>query len=256
MIADAKVLARHNKYIGLGTRDKWTAEDLFDAVLLSVAGANTYEKFYTGLLDVDNDLLVRTAFDKFKELIPYLLPGFDSQAWSDMPGQLGRGDAAMMILGDFAAPLLNSAGYVEGRDWEAVGFPAKPEVFLMVVDTFTRPKNIQHPDATTDWLTNLTSARTQADFTNAKGSIAPSTDVPISNYSKSLQQRAAQAFTTIPVVPSSVHGALAPLSFLDDWADVLTVFIYSPDVDRALQQTSMLMKIGDVAGNSAWYWAP
>jgi hypothetical protein len=57
------------------------------------------------------------------------------------------------------------------------------------------------------------------------------------------------------VLPSSIHGALAPLPFLDEWQDLLTVFLYSPDVDRALTQTSMLMKSYDVAGNSAWYWA-
>jgi hypothetical protein len=35
----------------------------------------------------------------------------------------------------------------------------------------------------------------------------------------------------------------------------VTVFLYSPDVDRALSQTALLMKSDDVAGNSAWYWA-
>jgi len=255
LIADAKVLSAHGISIGLGTRDKWTAAFLFDAVLLSVAGPDEYERFYTGLLDVETDPAIRLAFEKFKELIPYLDPDFGSEAWTDMPGQLSSGRVGMMVLGDFAAPLLTSAGFVEGRDWEAVGFPAKPEIFLMVVDTFTRPKNAQHPDATTDWLTNLTQARTQADFTILKGSIAPNEDVPVTNYPDSLQQRASLAFKTMRVVPSSVHGALAPLAFLDDWLDVLTVFIYSPDVDRTLSQTAMLMKMDDVAGNSAWYWA-
>jgi spermidine/putrescine-binding protein len=126
----------------------------------------------------------------------------------------------------------------------------------MVIDTFTRPKGIQHPDATTDWLTNLASAKTQADFTVLKGSIAANQDVPIATYPDSLQQRASEAFKTLRnVLPSSIHGALAPLPFLDEWQDLLTVFLYSPDVDRALTQTSMLMKSYDVAGNSAWYWA-
>ena len=54
----------------------------------------------------------------------------------------------------------------------------------MVVDTFTRPKGIEHPDATTDWLENLVSPKTQADFTILKGSIAPNNDVPASTYSE------------------------------------------------------------------------
>jgi glucose/mannose transport system substrate-binding protein len=258
LITDCQILSlRHITPIGLGTRDKWTAVFLFDTVLLSVAGPDAYEKFYTGLLDPQTDKLVQLAFEKFKELVAYVDPSHGNFTWSDMPTRLGSGQVAMMVLGDFAAPLLTDAGYKEGTDWEAVGFPQKPsETFLMVIDTFTRPKGIQHPDATTDWLTNLASAKTQADFTVLKGSIAANQDVPIATYPDSLQQRASEAFKTLRnVLPSSIHGALAPLPFLDEWQDLLTVFLYSPDVDRALTQTSMLMKSYDVAGNSAWYWA-
>ncbi len=258
LIADAKILAAHDIIpIGLGTRDKWTAVFLFDAVLLSVAGPDVYEQFYTGLLDprTDPHSFIRTAFQKFAQLIPYLYPDHGSNTWSDMPTLLGSGKVAMMVLGDFAAPLLTDAGYREGTDWEAVGFPQKPtEVFLMVIDTFTRPKGVLHPDATTDWLLNLVSAKTQADFTILKGSIAANQDVPVSTYPDSLHQRASEAFQTMRSVPSSIHGALSPLAFLDEWQDLLTVFLYSPDVDRALSQTAMLMKSDDVAGNSAWYW--
>jgi glucose/mannose transport system substrate-binding protein len=257
LIADAKVLQAHGVTpIGLGTLDKWTAVFLFDVVLLSVAGPDVYEQFYTGLLDPQTDPRIRTAFEKFAQLIPYVYPGHGTLTWSDMPTLLGSGDVGMMVLGDFAAPLLTGAGYKEGTDWEAVGFPQEPtEVFLMIVDTFTRPKGAQHPDATTDWLDNLVSAKTQADFTILKGSIAPNKDVPVSTYPDSLQQRAYEAFKSLRVVPSSIHGALSPLDFLDEWQDLITVFLYSPDVDRALSQTAIFMKSYDVAGNSAWYWA-
>jgi glucose/mannose transport system substrate-binding protein len=257
LIADSKVLASHGVTpIGLGTRDKWTAVFLFDVVLLSVAGPDVYEQFYTGLLDPQTDPRIRTAFQKFAQLVPYVYAGHGNDAWTDMPTMLGSGTTAMMVLGDFAAPLLIDAGYSEGNNWDAVGFPQKPaEVFLMVIDTFTRPKAIEHPDATTDWLLNLVSAKTQADFTILKGSIAANQDVPESTYPDSLHQRASEAFKTLRPVPSSIHGALSPLAFLDSWQDLVTVFLYSPDVDRALSQTALLMKSDDVAGNSAWYWA-
>jgi glucose/mannose transport system substrate-binding protein len=259
LITDCQILSlRHIQPIGLGTRDKWTAVFLFDTVLLSVAGPQVYEKFYTGLLDPQTEPLIRKAFEKFRDLVSYIDPDHGSYSWSDMPTRLGSGQVAMMVLGDFAAPLLIKAGYAEGTDWEAAGFPQRPsETFLMVIDTFTRPKGIAHPDATTDWLDYIVSAKTQADFTVLKGSIAANQDVPISTYTNSLQQRASEAFRNpqIDKVPSSIHGALSPLPFLDAWQDLVTVFLYSPDVDRALSQTTMLMKSYDVAGNSAWYWA-
>jgi glucose/mannose transport system substrate-binding protein len=256
LIADAQVLKQHGiAAIGLGTLDKWTAVFLFDTVLLSVAGPDEYQRFYTGLLDPSTDSGIKLAFQKFAQLIPYIYPDHGSETWSDMPAMLGSGKVGMMVLGDFAAPLLTQSGYLEGRDWEAVGFPHNPaEVFLMVVDTFTRPKGIQHPDATTAWLDNIVSARTQADFTILKGSIAANQDVPESTYPDSLHQRASEAFRTLQKIPSSIHGALSPLDFLDQWQDLITVFIYSPDVARALSQTAVLMKSNDVAGNSAWYW--
>jgi hypothetical protein len=54
---------------------------------------------------------------------------------------LGSGQVGMMILGDFAAPLLTDAGYKKartGRPWASRRRPS--ETFLMVIDTFTRPK--------------------------------------------------------------------------------------------------------------------
>ena len=256
LLADCKVFAAHDiPAIGLGTLDKWTAAFLFDAILLAVAGPDVYEQFYTGHLDAVSDVRIRQAFTTFAQLIPYIYPNHGNATWSAMPGQLGNGQVGMMILGDFAAPLLTDMGKVEGKDWEAVAFPARPNVFLTIVDTFTRPKGIAHPDATTDWLANLTSPQTQADFTAIKGSIAPSNSVSAESYPTQFLRGAAADFKTARVVPSSVHGALAPLSFIDDWLDVLTVFIYSRDVDRAIHQTAFLMKSADVSGNSAWYWA-
>jgi glucose/mannose transport system substrate-binding protein len=240
--------------IGLGSRDKWTAIFLFDTVLLSVGGPDVYEQFYTGQLDPMTDPTVRLAFEKYAELIPYLYPYHGAAAWSDIPGKLGSGEVAMNVIGDFAAAQLVSAGYQVGKDWEAAAFPTVPEeVYLMIVDTFTRPKGIEHPDATTAWMENLIDPATQAEFTIVKGSIAANKDVPESNYPDSLHQRASQAFKTLRNVPASAHGALAPQNFLSDWQDILTRFLYSPDVDRALGETKLVMDSYDVAGQSTWY---
>jgi len=242
--------------IGLGTRDKWTANFLFDVVLLSVGGPDVYEQFYTGQLDPLTDPNIRTAFEKFKELIPYLYEFHGAKTWSDIPGPLAEGQIAMYVIGDFAAGQLNAGGYTEGKEWEAVGFPQKPEeVFLMIVDCFTRPKGVEHPDATTAWLNNLTDPATQAEFTIIKGSIAASKLVPASNYPDSLHQRDSEVWASKRIVPASAHGALAPQNFLSDWADILTGFLFTGDVQRALDSTALIMKNYDVAGQSAWYWA-
>ena len=242
--------------IGLGSRDKWTAIFLFDVVLLSEGGADKYEQFYTGQLDVATDPTIKTAFEKYKELIPSLYPYHGAKVWSDIPGPLAEGQIAMYVLGDFAAGQLVAGGYEEGTDWEAVAFPGgDKEVFLMIVDCFTRPKGVKHPDAATAWLNNLTDPKTQAEFTIIKGSIAAHKDVQASNYPDSLHQRDVEAWAGKRIVPASAHGALAPQNFLSDWQDILTGFLFTGDIQRALDSTALVMENYDVAGQSAWYWA-
>jgi glucose/mannose transport system substrate-binding protein len=140
--------------------------------------------------------------------------------------------------------------------WEGVGFPQQPEeVFLMIVDCFTLPKGIKHSEAATAWLNNLTDPSTQAEFTIIKGSIAASKLVPASNYPDSLHQRDSEVWGSKRIVPASAHGALAPQNFLSDWQDILTGFLFTGDIQRALDSTALVMQNYDVAGQSAWYWA-
>jgi hypothetical protein len=47
---------------------------------------------------------------------------------------------------------------------------------------------------------------------------------------------------------------LAPPGFLSDWQDILSRFLYSSDVDRALGEISAAMALHNVAGASEWYW--
>ncbi len=259
MIAAAKTIKEKKPDvapIGIGTREKWPAVFLFDVVLLSVGGPDAYEKFYTGQLDPKTDPALKDALTKYKELIPYLYEFHGAKTWSDIVGPLAEGQFGMMVIGDFAAGLLVQAGYQEGVDWEAEAFPKKPEeVFLMIVDTFTRPTGAKSPEATTAWLTNLTDPKVQEEFNIIKGSIAIHKDVPDTAYADSLHQRASQAFKTKRIVPSSIHGVLAPPAFLSDWQDILTRFLYSPDIERIQGEIADSMALAKVAESSQWYWA-
>jgi ABC-type glycerol-3-phosphate transport system substrate-binding protein len=259
MIAIAKTIKEQRPEvapIAIGTREKWPAVFLFDVVLLSTGGPDVYEQFYTGQLDVKTDPALRTALEKYKELIPYMYEFHGAKTWSDIVGPMAEGEMAMMVIGDFAAGLLVQAGYEEGVDWDAVAFPQQPEeVFLMIVDTFVRPVGIKHPEATTAWLTNLTDPQMQGEFNVIKGSIAIHKDVPDATYPDRLHQEASKAFKSRRIVPSSIHGVLAPPAFLSDWQDILTRFLYSPDVDRALGEIDNAMTFNKVADAGQWYWA-
>lgn len=242
--------------IAIGTREKWPAVFLFDVILLSTGGPDVYEKFYTGQLNVKASPELRTALQKYREVIPYLYEFHGAKTWSDIAAPMAEGKMGMMIIGDFAAGLLVQAGFKEGVDWDAVGFPTKPqEAFLMIVDTFVRPVGAKNPQATTAWLTNLTDPKVQGEFNIVKGSIAIHKAVPDSTYPDKLHQTASRTFKGKRIVPSSIHGVLAPPAFLSDWQDILTRFLYSPDVNRALTEISDAMTLDKVTESGRWYWA-
>jgi len=238
--------------ITLGTRDKFTAVFLFDDVLLDVAGPTVYEKYYTGQLDVQNDPNIRKAFEYYAKLVPYIYPYHGSQTWDQA---LGRKDWVMMAIGDFAAGYMLATGQKYGVDWDALAIPNN--VFLMIVDTFTRPKNAKDPNSTNDWLEFITQPLLEQQFSILKGSIAPNNKVDPSTYLTPIQQEDAKDFNNpnITIVPSSIHGSLAPTNFLSDYQDVLVNFLYSPDVNRVLSQISNIMKIYNVKDASQWFWS-
>jgi hypothetical protein len=95
----------------------------------------------------------------------------------------------------------------------------------------------------------------QGEFNVIKGSIAIHKDVPDSTYPDKLHQEASKAFKSKRIVPASIHGVLAPPAFLSDWQDILTRFLYSPDVDRALDEINNSMTLSNAAEASEWYWA-
>ncbi len=242
--------------IAIGTREKWPAVFLFDVVLLSTGGPDVYEKFYTGQLNARTSPEVRTALQKYRELVPYLYEFHGAKTWSDIAAPMAEAKMGMMVIGDFAAGLLVQAGFKQGTEWDAVGFPKKPqEVFLMIVDTFVRPVAAKNPQATTAWLTNLTDPKVQAEFNVIKGSIAIHKAVPDSTYPDKLHREASATFKSKRIVPSSIHGVLAPPAFLSDWQDILTRFLYSPDVNRALSEISDAMTMDKVTESGQWYWA-
>ena len=237
--------------ITLGTRDKFTVVFLFDTILLSVAGPDIYEKFYTGQLDVKNEPLVRKAFEYFAKLVPYIYPYHSAQTWDQA---LGRKDWVMMVIGDFAVGYMIATNKKYNVDWGAVPFPAEPNVFLMIIDTFTLPKKAKNVDAAKKWLKFIAEPEPEKEFTIIKGSIAPHKLVPVDAYPDEVRKIDIKDFRNARIVPSSIHGVLAPESFLSEYQDILVNFLYSPDVDRVLNQIDDAMKFYKVKENSMWYW--
>ena len=238
--------------IVLGTRDKFMAVFLFDAILLSVGGPDVYEKYYTGQLDVLHDPTIRKAFEYLAKLVPYIYPYHSALTWDQ---SLGKKDWVMSVIGDFAVGYMMAVGKKYGVDWDAVAFPSNPNTFLMIVDTFTLPKKVKDKDAAVKWLKFISEPNPEKEFTILKGSIAPHKLVPADVYPDEIRRMDVRDFRNARIVPSSIHGVLAPEAFLSEYQDILINFLYSPNVDRVLRQINDAMEFYNVKENSEWYWA-
>ncbi len=242
--------------IGLGTRGKWTTVFLFDTILLSIAGPDFYERFYTGLEDITVRISpFRKALEKFKELVPYIYPHHAVRTWDESCGLLVTGDAAMVVMGDFAL------GYYLVQGWKPdVNFGAIPlpeDVWLGHGDNFPIAKGAPHPEAARLWLMHLADPVVQREFNLIKGSVAVLIDVPASVYPDPIRRRSAEdlANPKIRKVLNSIHGTLATHAFLSDYQDTLTEFLIDPNVDKAIAEVNDEIIRHKLAEECAWYWA-
>ena len=225
--------------IALGTRPKWPEAHLFEVLLLAVAGPDKYIKFFLGLLPPSDPAVVKT-FEYLKKLIPYIYPYHGDLTWDEACGLLIEGKAAMNIMGDWALGYYLVRGWKPGVDFGAVAFPEG--VFDLLSDSFGLPKGAPHPDATIKWLKLIASPEAQKKFNLIKGSIAARLDVPPTVYPDPIRRKSAEDLKTNIIVPSCIHGAIAPDPFVSQFIDTINRFLYSPDIKRAIHELDLAFK--------------
>jgi len=225
--------------LALGTRPKWPEAHLFEVLLLAVAGPEKYIKFFLGLLPPSDPAVVKT-FEYLKKLLPYIYPYHGDLTWDEACGLLIEGKAAMNIMGDWALGYYLVRGWKPGVDFGAVAFPEG--VFDLLSDSFGLPKGAPNPDATIKWLKLIASPEAQEKFNLIKGSIAARLDVPPAIYPDPIRRKSAEDLKTNIIVPSCIHGAIAPDPFVSQFIDTINRFLYSPDIKRAIHELDLAFK--------------
>ena len=145
-------------------REPWTLSlFMIENVMLALAGnAERYERYWSGSA-CDEDLLVSTLRE-----LTRLLPYFGS--WElDSSGALGRvasGQAAMMVMGDWASAELDAS--LVG----SMPFPGSGQYFVFSADVFALPAlDDAAPSNGLGWLRSVTERQTQRDFSLAKSAL-------------------------------------------------------------------------------------
>ena len=153
--------------------EPWQVATLFETLVLAEGGA----KFYRDLFVRKDarafaDLRLAHALTRFRGLKKYMASPVQERPWTDIARQLAEGSAAMMVMGDFVKGELNAWGYPTDGVFGCTPVPETGELFLYDVDTLVMLAGDGSDRLAQEKLALVvTSAATQADYNQIKGSI-------------------------------------------------------------------------------------
>ena len=212
--------------IAMASRNKWPLTHLFEVLLVLRGGPEVYAKFWTGMFDYKNpaDPVWAAVKDVLKALAIMAKEGlFNANhpelTWDQAAALVYQGKAAMYVHGDWVAGYFMSVEAKYGEEWSAAPFPKA--VFILLSDSFNKPKNAPHPDAVTAWLKAVGSSEGQEKFNLIKGSIPARVDVAPA-YPDPYRPETADDFKKSTLVPSAVHGGISKEAFVTEMHNIVT----------------------------------
>ena len=211
----------------LGAKDPFTTTALFENTLLSVVGADGWQRIAEDRFQWDSDS-VAEALRRFGQILNYADPQAAALTWDAATRKLANGECAFETLNDSAFGELVNAGAVDGKTFGEVPYPGTGGTYVAVVDTFVAARQSQNARKASEFLAVLGSPDTQLAFSKAKGSVPIRTDVDVSSLTP-YQQSAAKALRTRKVLWSIVHGEAMRPQFQQGFYDAVATYVRSRD---------------------------
>jgi glucose/mannose transport system substrate-binding protein len=224
------IMAADKTCLALGPA--WTAEHLFENVLIGSLGADGWNALWANGADWSS-AEVTTALDNYARVLSYTNSDAATLSdWQPAAKLMIDGDAAFNIMGDwaygyFANPDPNGLALTPHTDFDWAPPPGTDGTFVFLADSFVLPTNNKNPDGTMDWLTVAASKEGQEAFNPLKGSICARTDCDQSLFSE-YSQNAAQDWASDAVVGSLTHEVVGNPTWNSDIATALGVFLADP----------------------------
>jgi glucose/mannose transport system substrate-binding protein len=211
----------------LGAKDPFTTTALFENTLLSVVGADGWQRIAEDRFRWDSDS-VAEALRRFGQILNYADPQAAALTWDAATKKLANGECAFETLNDSAFGELVSAGAVDGKTFGEVPYPGTEGTYVAVVDTFVQARQSGNARKASEFLAVLDSPDTQLAFSKAKGSVPIRTDVDVSSLTP-YQQSAAKALRSGRVLWSIVHGEAMSPQFQQGFYDAVATYVRSRD---------------------------
>jgi putative multiple sugar transport system substrate-binding protein len=225
-----KVKAAGKTCLALGPA--WTAEHLFENVMIGTLGADGWNKLWLPGADWSSADVTK-ALNNYAKALSYTNSDAATLSdWQPAAKLMIDGDAAFNIMGDwaygyFANPAPNGLALKPHTDFDWVTPPGTNGIFVFLADSFVLPVGNKNPQGTKDWLAVAASKEGQEAFNPLKGSICARTDCDPSLFSE-YSQGAAKDWSSNKVVGSLTHEVVGNPSWNSKVATALGVFVADP----------------------------
>jgi glucose/mannose transport system substrate-binding protein len=227
-IADLKK-AKDADLIPLAVAEQWTQKHLLETVMISTLGPSGWASLWKKGGNWNSNG-VKTALNRYKELLTYTNSDSASLTWQDASKLVADGKAAFNIMGDWADGYFRvdlKKKPVTGYNWAAV--PGTNGVYDWLSDSFTLPKGAPHRAAAVQWLAFLGSKKAQDTFNPLKGSIPARKDANPKLYDTYLKW-ALKQWKTDKLAGSLTHGVVASNAWNTDIDTALGLFLQNKNV--------------------------
>jgi glucose/mannose transport system substrate-binding protein len=227
-IADLKK-AKDANLIPLAVGEQWTQKHLLETTMIATIGPTAWASLWKKGGNW-NSAGVKTALNRYKELLTYTNSDSASLTWQDASKLVADGKAAFNIMGDWADGYFRvdlKKKPVSGYNWTAV--PGTNGVYDWLSDSFTLPKGAPHRAAAVQWLSFLGSKKAQDTFNPLKGSIPARKDANPKLYDTYLKW-ALKQWKTDKLAGSLTHGVVASNAWNTDIDTALGLFLQNKNV--------------------------
>ncbi len=210
----------------------WTAEHLFENVVIGTVGADTWNKLWNGQGDWGSADVTK-ALNNYAKALSYTNKDAATLSdWQPASKLVADGDAAFNIMGDwaygyYANPAPNGLALKPHTDFDWTPTPGTQGIFVFLSDSFVLPVGNKNAQGTLDWLTVAASKEGQEAFNPLKGSICARTDCNQSLFSE-YSQNAAKDWSSNTVVGSLTHEVVGNPAWNTKVATALGLFVADP----------------------------
>ncbi|MQW90485.1 ABC transporter substrate-binding protein [Sinorhizobium saheli] len=222
--ATEKIKAAGRLPIALGG-GRWEVSLMFNNIMHFKLGSDGYSRTIAGDPTIVRDPRMAEALEMLRRLSRYVQPlaERDRLTWADATAAVGRGEAGMQFMGDWAKGELSARGYVVDRDFGCSLVPGTEIAYFMVIDAFAFPLTNREgaAEAQQAFARMVLDRDNQLAFSRIKGSLPVRTDVDPSGLDRcgrlGLEMIAAKSGV-------SAQSMAMPTQMSEGWIGVLTDF--------------------------------